>query len=142
MGSKAGISIVETMIALLILGTIGGALLALNAQIQSASNSANFRSKAEVQAQKMLEQVRDQKNLGGGTAALKQGCWADGTFGPTSICNTINGGTALPSVGPKFWGYVKVTNSGGGSAYVQSVVIWLQKGKRYSTEVDSYLYDY
>lgn len=125
--SQSGISIVETTIALLILATIGGALLALNVQIQSAANSSKFKSVAESEAQKMLEQVRSKKNAAGGISGLSNGCFTDASL--TTGC--------LP--GTKT--YVNIADSNGGKQ-VKSVVGWMDKGKSYSLELDTYLYDY
>lgn len=131
--SQSGISIVETTIALLILATIGGALLALNVQIQSAANSSKFKSVAESDAQKMLEQVRNKKNTLGGISGLENGCYSDPLGSPNlSGCDRTNSNT------PK---YVLIADGGGGKQ-VKAVVNWREKGKVYYVEIDTYLYDY
>ncbi len=147
--NKSGISIIETIVALMIISMIGASLLLLNVQIQSATNSANFKSFAESQAQKLIEQTRSTKNLEGGTNSLVPGCYDDGSLdsGRSSAscsCLTTGGtiqGKVLPSPNQQFKQYVNIIDASGGKR-VEAVVGWVEKQKNNCTKIITILYDY
>lgn len=142
---QRGVSLVETIIALVILSTIGVALMALNVQIQSATNSSRSKSFAESQAQKMIEQARNQRKINGGVAGLPDGCYADGNMTPGSgscVCGTTGamGGDALPGF-PQFKTYVKISTLGAGKEITANVG-WKDKSRNVCTKIITVLYDY
>jgi len=135
MKNKQGISLIETVVALMILGVIGGALMGLTIQITSATNSAKAKSQAAIYAQEAIEQVKDVKNQSWANVG-SGGCFADGTLVSFGNCSA-----GSPISGMPFNRYVRITVSGM-QAKVQSVVLWKEKGVQKSVEVDTFLYQY
>lgn len=141
--SRSGISIIETVVALLILAAIGGALMALNVQIQSVANSAKFKNVAEVQAQKMIELARNKKNVGG-VSALGVGCFKedlDSVLASVETCDCEDLAVRSVDLEKGFKTCVRISGTGAGRQ-IQAYVFWTEKSKERKTEVDTYLYDY
>ena len=132
----------ETVIALMILAIIGGALMALNVQIQSVANSSRYKTAAEGYAEKMVEQVRGKKNIGGGTTSLAVGNYSDGNLTPlpSGVCATSN--VAIPKIsGTEFKQCVAISACGSGKK-VSALVFWQEKSKINQTKVETCLYDF
>ena len=141
--NESGISIVETVIALTIVAAIGGALMALNAQIQSVANSAKFKTIAESQVQRMQEKVRNAKNTGGGISSLGNGCYdSDLNLQTSPTCSCVNA-FAMPSYSGigKYQAAIKISDASNGKL-IKTYVSWREKSKPNCLEVDSYLYDF
>lgn len=135
MKNRQGISLIETVVALMILGVIGGALMGLTLQITSATNSAKAKGQAAIYAQEAIEQAKDTKNQD--FSKLITGCYTDGNLTPGGDCVS---GTSI--TGTQFTRYVKVTASET-QTKVQAVVKWSEKGTlNRSVEVDTYFYQY
>lgn len=140
--SRNGISLVEAVIALMILGIIGAALTGLMLRITAATNSAKFKSEATNYAQQAIEQAKDAKNQN--WANLVSGCYTDGTMG-TSIGggdlthDPCMSGSQIGTTPYRRLVFVTINSS---QAKVQSVVKWREKNIAKSVEIDTFFYQY
>jgi Tfp pilus assembly protein PilV len=132
---RRGISLIEVVVALFILGIIGGALVAISLQVASATNSAKLKNEAAAYAQEGIEQARNVKSQG--WANLSPGCYSDGSFVSAGDC--VNG-TAIGTT--PFKRYVNVTAPTASSFKIASVVRWKEKGTQKNVEIDTYFYQY
>ena len=99
---QAGMSLVEAIVALLILAVMGSSITLLLVQISSANNTAKLRNQASSYVDQALEKVRsfDQKNgwvnlsLKGSSSGI---CYVDGTL--VSVGSCIPAGSAPATCG-------------------------------------------
>lgn len=149
LNSRAGISLIETVIALLILSVMGVAIVGVTLQIMGASNAAFLRNQATVTGEAGLEQARGyyqtnlfQSLLGKASCGT---CYADGNLGTCNVtCITPTGtcGSQGSQVGTSgIYRSVSVTGSGS-QATVTSNVAWTDRGTcqkaTFSTDFYSY----
>lgn len=133
---RRGIGLLEVIVALFILGTIGGALVVISLQVASVQNSAKLKNEAAAFAQEAIEQSRNVKSQG--WANLVAGCFSDGTL--TTPAVDCTDGSPIGST--TFTRYVNVTAPAANQIKVASVVKWMEKGKPQKVEVDTYYYHY
>ncbi len=145
----AGISLIETVIALLILSVIGVAIVGLTIQIGAASTSASLRSQAASYAEQALEQARGyyQANRFQSTLAkvCAGGCYADGYLSScgaaaascVSSCTTGYAIAATP-----FYRSVQVSQVSSAQIRVSAKVAWMDRSKCQTIALDTYFYNY
>lgn len=141
---RSGISLVEVVVALFVLGIIGGALVAISLQITSAANSARLKNEAVAYAQEAIEQARNVKDQGWANLPTSSGCYEDGTFSISLTGNLMTDPCKSGStngIGTPFSRLVYVTVVSN-QVQVQSLVKWIEKGNMKTVEVDTYFYQY
>lgn len=150
---RLGVSLIETVVALMILGVIGGALLFLIAQVTATVNSANFKNQATTYAEEAVEQVRDFRNVNGFNGLVTAAGICGGQYDDGQLVNCVTSAscTACPggltgcliatATNYSFCRRVQLTQNGS-QVHVQSFVGWLEKGVTKNVQVDSYLYQY
>lgn len=142
---RDGLSLVETVIALLILTFVSTAILLLTIQILSLTNLAKQKNKATTYAEQILEQVRDYE-VTSGFGSLKMGCYTDvvtNNWGQTPFATCLpdcSNANLFISPENKFYRYVTVTPSGTG-VKVSAVVAWKDKNTCKNTIIDTYYYN-
>lgn len=148
-------SLVETMVALLILAVAGAAVIALTLQILAVGNTAKLRGQGVAYAEEALEQARSfyQVNKWARLSEKRSYSYADGSFSALS--------TGCPAPCPSYCAapcpsgavtgdqiaattlYRCVQVSGAGSqVQVRAVVNWLDRGVCRGTEANTYFYNY
>src|SRR3989344_7454707 len=91
---KSGFSLIETIVAFMLLSIMGGAAAFILVQVQSVTNSAALKSQANAVAMAGLEQVRDyyQKNLWLAVSEKDntgiKTCYKNANFDTPVNCNT------------------------------------------------------
>lgn len=141
---RKGVSIIETVIAVLILATIGGALMAVVVQVTSATNCARLRNQAAKYAEEALEQARDFKQNSPWTvfdAKKSPPCWADGQLSTPAPGCSRGSGAAIAGATPGFTRFVELTQVSGGMR-VRSVVSWTARCSSKDVEADTFLFQY
>ncbi len=147
---NSGISLIETMIALLVLSMAGAVIILLTIQILAANNNAKLRNRAAVLAEQSIEQVRDyyQNNKYAslaGNGSLAGRCYRDGTLVGEIPCTPTGYLSCYPTscvaVETFFRRQVKLVNEG--SRVKATVVIWwLDKGDQRDVTLETYFYNY
>ena len=143
-----GTSLVEALVALLIMAVTGAAVVLLLAQIASLNNSAKLRSQATSYAQQGLEQVRSFSQSNGWAILAGKGpsrCYTDGTLVLTTTCIVScgdGGGIEINPLASVTRSVKIVTNQGLGQVAVTSTICWLEKGIWNKTESLTYYYNY
>ena len=149
--SKKGVSLVEALVGLAILGITGAAIVSLIVQTMSLSNSNRLRNQAILYAQQGVEQARSfDQTYGWGVLAAKGNssgvCYSDGTLVTTTTCLIACGsaaGSAIanPVYPADFRQSVKVTTASDQVSVISSVC-WQEKSVWYKEDVDTYFYNY
>ena len=120
MRSRRGVSLIEIMVALMILAVVGALIITLTLQILAATNSAKLRNKASSYAQQGLEQVRGYYQANG---------WAS----LASYTDTFSD--------PVFTRAITLTPNGNQVA-VTVTITWTDKGENRNTSVSTYFFNY
>lgn len=143
-GQNRAASLVETLVALLILSVMGAAIVAITLAVISVNNSAKHRNQAAALAEENLELVRsyyqssdweslDSRASGGGSCYTNVTTWTAGS-GCLTNCSLTN----IP--GTIFYRYARLISSGG-SVKVESSVTWTERGKCNKIQVDTAFFD-
>lgn len=149
---------VEAIIALLILASMGAVIILLMVQIASLNNAAKLRNQANSYVEQGMEQVRGFVQNNGWSLLAAKGsgsgtCYPDGTLsGATVTCIAgglakttcgVGNGAAIPAplYPASYTRTVKVTVSGS-QAMITSTVCWLEKSLWNKTESVTYYYNY
>lgn len=147
MRNDAGLSLVETVIALLILTFVSTAVVLLTVQILSLTNSAKMKNQATTYAEQVLEQVRDfEVTYGWGGLAAKgpNGCYTDvvswTAASGSCVTDCSNPNLVVSSSDTRFFRYVTITAPAAGAIKVSAVVTWKDKGVCRNTTIDTYFY--
>jgi type II secretory pathway pseudopilin PulG len=154
--STLGFSLIESLIAFMLLGVIGGAVVYILAQVVSVTRSADLKGQATSYANQGIEAVRDYyqinrwlslagRDVNGGSAT----CYNTvGLVDPPPPCKTDYAGcsssTACESLTGGFYRQFSVlTDLTAPSKVTVTVnVYWSEKGKKQSTKVDAAFYNY
>lgn len=149
-----GTSIVEAMVALMVLAIVSSAVVLLTLSVLALNNSAKLKNQATAYAEQALEQVRGyyktngwsslaQKGSGGGRCYVDIASWLQPPNNPA--CDTSCTNNDLLVTGGIFYRYVFVTTTSS-QVKVTAVVSWLDHGictgASKSTVVDTYFYNY
>lgn len=147
-----GTSLIEALLALMLMAVTGAAVVLLLSQIASVNNSAKLRGQATSYTEQGLEQSRSFLQTYGWVNLAAKGnssglCYSDGTLvnGTSCITGCGTGGTLIssPVYPASFTRSVKVTtNAVLGSAAIVSTVCWLEKGRWNKSEAVTYHYNY
>lgn len=146
LNARAGVSIVETVVAILILATIGGAITLLTVQVTEVNNCARLRNEAVKYAEEGLEEVRDFKTNNSWTLMQnKIGCFPDGNLAARGPTNCTGYAPGPPINGPGTSGFnrfVQLQTINSAEIGATSTVSLSAKCTPRSVEVRSYFYDY
>lgn len=141
-----GINLVETMVALMILSIIGGAVILLTLQVLSLNNSARLRSRATFYAEGSLEQARGYTQTNGwqalsNLASPGGSCYIDAAAWTSGTCDDA---CSLPAniAGTIFYRYIRLTKVGGSQVKVATLVSWREKGVCQKVQVDTAFFSY
>lgn len=157
--SRSGATLIETMVALVILGVIGVTLVRLMVTVESANNSARTRNQAINLSEQALEQVRglvQTPGFGWGGLNTLAGGLAFGTYSPcTAYANGLlnscagnscqvkdssgvpHAGTSTNNMCQSVIVFRDISGVG-----VRSLVGWTEKGQNLYTEADTNFYNY
>ena len=148
---RAGISLIETLVAFLVLSLAGGAIIVLTIQVLATNNYAKLRNRATVIAEQSVEQVRNYyqvnrySNLAGKGNATGN-CYADGGLATAlSACTPATYNYCSPlacsTVETFFRRQVRIINEG---TRVKATIIiwWLERGVQKDVTIDAYFYNY
>lgn len=140
-----GFSMIETMVAMMILVIIGTAIMSLVLMAISANNSAKWRNQGIGLAEEGVEQVRAYFQANGFAklnSMANSKCYTDGNLTTLVTCPT--GGdcaTGQVAANAVFYRYVALTQPSG-AVKAQTIVSWKDRGVCRSTEVGEYFYSY
>jgi type II secretory pathway pseudopilin PulG len=151
-----GFSLIESLIAFMLLGVIGGAVVYILAQVVSVTKAADLKAQGASYANQGTEAVRDYyqvnrwlalsgRDPNGGSAT----CYNNTSLSdPSSPCKAdytaCTGSLACESLTGGFYRQISVlTEIGTPSKVTVTVnVYWLEKGKKQSTKVDAVFFNY
>lgn len=145
---NAGLSLIETVVALLVLSVMGIAIVGLTVQINAATTSSALRNQASSYAEQALEQARGyyQVNRFQSTFAkvCSTGCYADGLLsscgGASSCVSSCTTGSVIS--GTPFRRSIQVTQVSSAQIRVTSKVSWTDRSQCQTITLDTYFYNY
>lgn len=135
---RRGFTLIEAMLALMILAVVSTVIISLSLQVTSLVNSTKLKNQKIALSQQMLEQVRGYYQQNGWamlvTKAPSPTCYTDGTLTTVAVCDP----TPLPSV------QVKLTASGAPTNQIKAdvTVNWTWKGQSQNVAASTYFYYY
>ncbi|MBI3887450.1 prepilin-type N-terminal cleavage/methylation domain-containing protein [Candidatus Microgenomates bacterium] len=142
---KKGMSLIESMLALMVLAVVVTTVTTLIVQIDALSNSTRMRTTAVLLAQDSLEQVRGYYQTNGWNALLNKsgngsvtGCYTDGTLATIpATCATQTDILTSP-------GYKRIVKLvlNGNQISAQIYIYWNDHNVSKSVESDSSFYSY
>lgn len=145
-----GMSLIETMIALLVLSVIGTAVGAIITQAAAANNTARMRHQAIASSEEGLEQTRNFYQINGWIGLAGKGnstgiCYGNGQLITTTGCilppPDTSGCGADGAVLGNHRRSVKIITSGN-QVKVSSVVSWQDKQQCSKTVAETYFFNY
>lgn len=147
---NSGFSLVETLVAVAILGVMGTAVITITLQILAANNTARLKNQGISYAEEALEQARNyyQANGYSGLTLLSGTNFRDGNFTSLatscspSTCAASNSPTGNLISGTQFYRCVIIQFPVANQAKVQSITNWLDRGRCQQTEIDTYFANY
>lgn len=142
-----GLSIVETVIALAILGIVGAAIIRIMLQVSTANNSSKLKNQAAIYAEEGLEQVRGNFLVPGNgyqwiyqlAPATGTICYANGLNMTPTNSTSCTPGTPLDGVFSRTIGLTRLAGTG---VELKSIIYWSEKGVSKSTEAHTFFYEY
>lgn len=144
---KKGTSLIETMVALMILAAISTAIISLTLQILAINYSAKLKNQATNRAEQNLETVRNFYQNSGGYPALSQiaddSCRKPDLSGssPCDISDcTATGATQIETT--PFFAFTKIYTPLSSLIRVDSVVLWSDRGNCRNTTSTTYFSTY
>lgn len=146
---SSGFSLIEAMVALMILSVVSGAVVLMTLQILSLTYSSRLKNQSTTYAEEMIEKVRDAYQSYGYAAVSTRSspsgtCYSSVDGNPMSwssvACPATDCSGAQISA-TNFYRYVnlKLVSS---SVNVSSVVTWFDKVSCKREQVDTYFYNY
>lgn len=147
---KKGTSLIETMVALMILAAISTAIISLTLQILAINYSAKLKNQATNYVEKNLETVRNFYQNSGGYPALYDKASNAGTYyspldttlNTNSASNDISDCTTGILISSPFRGYIKITRAATDLIQVDSVILWSDRGNCRNTTSTTYFSSY
>lgn len=154
-----GTSLVETMVAFLILSAIGVAVIRLTIQILALNTTAKLNNQGTSYAEEAVEQGRNFYQTSGypalaALAPVSPAYYSDGTFSPGKIiivppgrcnitdCPQLNTTTGVQIGTTGFFRCVILNPPSSGTMKTQVVVSWLDRSVCKQTELDTYFSRY
>lgn len=134
---------IETLIALLVLSVMGGAVVYILAQTTALNNQAKLRNQAQLLAEAAIEEVRNYYQVNYWLALKSKAttttppiCYSDGTLGSITSC-TVDSNTSNVAVANypdgTFKRRVKLQIVGNGVAAIAEI-IWKDKSSTYNAK--------
>lgn len=151
MRRKSGISLIETLIALLILALMGAAITAISLQVTAVNNAAKLQNQATIYAEEALEQARAYRQANGWVALAEKGTPAGcyyytGTvFNSTScISDPINCTGSMGQLVPGSTVHYRAVrfSTSGDRVTSESTVIWREKSACRKVTASTYFFNY
>lgn len=142
--NSVGSSLIEAMIAMLILAIMGTAIITFTIQIMSLNTSARLKNQGTITAEQSIERARNvfqQQKFSYFKNNHTAGNYSSGdlTF-QISNCSPLDCQNNPP--GDPYFSCVILSYPSSDQARVQSVVYWWDKGVCRGTEVDTYFTNY
>ncbi|MBI4099758.1 prepilin-type N-terminal cleavage/methylation domain-containing protein [Candidatus Microgenomates bacterium] len=146
MRPNAGVSLVEAMVALMILAIVSAAVIMMTLQVLALNTSAKLKNQSTTYAEQMIEQVRDyyaNSGWGGLAAVARPGgqCYLNVPSWQAAVNNPCTPCVDGAITGTNFYRFVTLTSSSN-SVMVAAKVCWLERGQTKTTEVDTYFYNF
>lgn len=144
---KQGFTLIETLMALMLLGIVGAAIVGLTLQTFSLGNITRLRSQGTSYAEEAVEQVRDYSQSYGWKALSNKGslagkCYSDGQLGTLlgnclvdCTVNQVSGSTT-------HWRVVKVATDNTSKVTVTAMVAWKEKDICRPNTLTTNIYNY
>lgn len=141
---EGGFSMIETLVAMMILVIISSAIVAMILALVSANTSAKLRNQAVGYAEEGIEQVRNYFQANGWQSLNNQAsnkCYTDGTLASQVACPASADCVTGPIPSSVFFRYVWLTQ-GASQVKVQSIVSWRDRSVCLNSEVDTIFFSY
>ncbi len=146
-----GLSLVEALVALMILTIVSTGIVLMSLQILALSYSSKLKNQSVSFAEDMIEQVRNFYQVNSWGALSNYGkngtqCYINLSWNPPSagscVSDCSNNALLIPGQST-FYRYLQLTTTGTTSILVSVVVTWKDRGVcKLPTRIDTYYYNY